>query len=293
MIPLEIDSEHYIKIIQQNFNEKEISEIDFRAMGNLILNQTRTLSHKVNNELLEPISHWLDDPDWFERFKIYEDGTPNWAEYKRRQREWTQQQKLLATERLKLYWQEIRRRRDLRKELSKVLHERRFSIDNEEHQKSIDKLNQDFLSLIITPFSAKEQHKAETKREFIQALDLSVSNLLPWKLLLESDLVGVERKIFGDLKTYFQENKKIDKTSKLIHLLQMESEGTIILDQNKPFGVIKIKPLSIINDQSITIKDQQGKIYEFNWRSLSDYQRSKIIADIKSNKILYKAVQAK
>lgn len=37
-------------------------ELDFRAMGNLILNRSISLSIAVNNELLSPISQWLDDP---------------------------------------------------------------------------------------------------------------------------------------------------------------------------------------------------------------------------------------
>ncbi|MFO7881189.1 MAG: hypothetical protein R6U52_01460, partial [Kosmotogaceae bacterium] len=72
---------------------EEIQQVDLRIAGQIIKNQAFALSHKVNDQLMQPISIWLDDPDWMTRFKVYDGDLPNWAEYKRRQREWTEMQK--------------------------------------------------------------------------------------------------------------------------------------------------------------------------------------------------------
>jgi len=104
-------------MIISELTDKDIIDIDMRNLGNIIHGKTFTLSNRVNTELLKPISKWLDNPDWMKRFRVYEDHPPNWGNYKRRQRRWTKQQKTLAIERLKLYWQEIREKRTFRSEI--------------------------------------------------------------------------------------------------------------------------------------------------------------------------------
>ena len=108
-------------LISSEPTEKEISEIDMRLWGNLVYAKALSLSRKVNDELLLPMSKWIDDPNWMERFKIFEDRIRNWAEYKRRQRKWTKIQKELLKERIKLYWREIRRKRRFRKEINRIM----------------------------------------------------------------------------------------------------------------------------------------------------------------------------
>jgi len=113
---------------------------------------------------------------------------------------------------------------------------------------------------------------------------MSISNLLPWKLLLSTQLTSVKH--FKDLKAYCPAKK--DRISKLMHLLQMETDGKVKLSQDRPFSDIIIEPLDIDQEQNITIKDQDGRSYHFDWQELSDNQKSKIIADIKANQILCK-----
>ena len=70
----------------------------------------------------------------------------------------------------------------------------------------------------------------------------------------------------------------------------METEGKIKLSQHEPFGKIEIEPLDP-PEQQITITDQQGEKYSFDWQELSDAQRNKVIADIKENRILCKVIE--
>ncbi|MFC1814108.1 hypothetical protein ACFL03_15600 [Thermodesulfobacteriota bacterium] len=266
--------------------EKEINKINIRALANYLLNRTLVLSHAVNAEILEPISLWLDDPNFMEKFRInIEDQAPNWKEYKRKQRQRTQQQKMLATERLKLYWQEIRKKRNFRKELSSILGgktQSQFCTDTLTHKKAI--IDEKFLSSIIAPFSPIEQHRRETIHQFKKARTMAISNLLPWKLLLSTELTSAKH--FKNLKTYCSAKK--DKVSKLMHLLQMETDGEVKLSQDNPFSDIIIEPLDVELEQSITIKDQNGQEYHFDWRELSDNQRNKIVSDMMANRILCK-----
>ena len=274
------------KTICNELTKKEINKINIRALANYLLIRTLALSRAVNTEILEPISLWQDDPNFMEKFRInIEDQVPNWAEYKRKQRHWTQQQKLLAAEHLKLYWQEIRKKRNFRKELSSILGKKtqsQFCTDTLTHKNTI--LDENFLLPIIAPFSPIEQCRREALYQLKQARTMSISNLLPWKLLLSTELTSVKN--FKDLKVYCPAKK--DRISKLMHLLQMETDGEVKLNQDSPFSDIIIEPLDVELEQNITIKDQNGQEYRFGWQELSDNQRNKIVADIKANQILCK-----
>lgn len=257
-----------------------------QLLGKIICARAIALSRRVNEELLKPISQWLDDPDWMKRFEIREDDIPNWAAYKRRQRKWSRQKKWLAAERLRTYRQEILRKRKFRNEIGWVVGRAG------PREYSGLQLDPNFISPIISPFSPVEQHKAETRRQFHQALSLSISDLLPWKLLLTIELPSTKNtKRFNDLKTWFPENHKKDRASKLLHLLQMDKEGECRLSQDEPFSEITIESLKRQTEAAITITDQQGQNYHLDWHGLTDSQRNKVIADIKANKIICKQSQ--
>ena len=263
--------------IFRDFSRKEIGEIDFRVIGNLVLARTKVLSVAVNRELLEPISKWLNDQSWLERFKISHKGIPDWARYKRRQRLWSRQERALAGERLRLYRQEVVKKRRLRHELNKIFG-RAGPRGAYRHR-----LRGGFIVPIASPFSPPEQHREKTRRRFLQARTFSVSDLLPWKLLITAELTRPKK--LGDLKKYFQDSH-IDSVCKIMHLLQMESEGRVRLTQKKPFGDITLESLKELHDASFTITDEFGKDYQFDWLGLTDAQRKKIIADIHKHRIL-------
>jgi len=85
-----------------------LAQDNMHCLGSLIFDIVFDLSRRINEELLRPMSRWLDDPDWLDRFRVYEDRMPNWAEYKRKQRHWKKHQRLLMAERLRRYWQAVR-----------------------------------------------------------------------------------------------------------------------------------------------------------------------------------------
>lgn len=236
----------------------------------------------MNNELLEPISQWLDDPDFMKDFAIIIDSdTHNWAEYKRQSRQWTKQQKHLAQERLKLYWQAIHRKKKIRQEISQLIGK------SCPGQKNPFMVSNDFLLPIIKPFSRPEQTKMDLERKLLKAMDLSVSFLLPWRVILTSDTRS--EKSFSDLKTYLPEDKKMDKICKLMNLLQLENDGVISLIQKEQFEDIEIQPKSWAQTQ-ISIKDRQGNEWDQDWFDLCGEEKNKMIEKIKSRQIICKQV---
>ncbi|MBW1783371.1 MAG: hypothetical protein JRL30_21845 [Deltaproteobacteria bacterium] len=279
-----IDLEETKARLKKESSSQEILDTNMRMWGNLIYGIAKALSEKVDEELLEPMSRWMNDPNWLNRFEIIEEATPNWAAYKRKQRRWTKRQKHLAAERLKLYRQEIRKRRAFRNDLLSL--KKRPS-----PRKSTDiQSDPNFLAPIISPFSPPEQHKKETEQAFRQALSTSISDLLPWKLCLMTDLR--EPKNFTEFKIYYPENRKKDTVSKLMHLLELEKQERLIINQDEPFGDIVIEPTDAQTKAIIRVKDQEGRDYFFDWLTLTDNQRKKIIDDIKANKIISRQVEA-
>ena len=251
----------------------------FPLLGQMIYNRSFVLSRRVNKELLEPISAWLDDPDFMDRFKVTESVKPSWAEYKRKQRKYD----LCAA------WEALRINRKKRKQLSEYqsyvsgLIPKSKATNTHFHNST-----EEYLTPILEPFSPAARLKRETAQEFRQALSLSVSNLLPWDLLIAQHLYG-HRKL-SELPVHYQENPKKDKVAKLMHLLQMEQQGEVTLQQTEPFKDIDITAVDIDMNQKIMIKDQQGRSYKLDWQDFSDNQRNKIIADLKDNRILCKVM---
>ncbi|VBB44937.1 hypothetical protein TRIP_B350108 [uncultured Desulfatiglans sp.] len=279
-----IDLEEIKASLKRRLSTKETSNTNMRIWGNLICGIVIALSKKVDEELLEPVSRWMDDSDWLNRFKTVKEYTPDWAAYKRKQRRWTKRQKYLAAERLKLYRQDARKKRAFKDDL--------FSLKKRSSPgKSTDiQFGSDFITPIISPFSPPEQHKKETEQAFRQALSASISDRLPWRLFLMSDLA--EAKKFAEFKTYYPENRKKDTVSKLMHFLELEKEERLIINQDEPFGDIVIEPTDAQTKAIICVKDQEGHDYFFDWLTLTDNQRKKIIDDIKANKIISRQVEA-
>ncbi|MBW2635290.1 MAG: hypothetical protein JRE14_14435 [Deltaproteobacteria bacterium] len=267
---------------------QETGIVDMRAAGDTILNLTVNLSKKTNKQLLEPISGWIDDPDFMKRHSVILEDRIDWKAYKRKQRKWTRQQKLLAAERLKSYWREIRYRRDIRKELSRILSDKKLPQNSADVP--IPVMNEDFLSPILQPFNPAEHTMRETENEFRIAKKLSPSEILPWRLILQ--YLIKDEVIFEDLPQYLPDSAN-DTTAKFINLLYLETDGDIKICQDEPFGQVSIQPNEIDAEPKglFIIKDRGGSEYGFDWKELSDAQRGKVIADILKGRILCKALR--
>jgi len=285
--PGEMEIGRIVTIIRDGLDETESLNIDFRLLGNIVEALSKALSFKVDSELLKPISGWQDDDEWVQRFNDPENREYGWALYKRRQRQWTKQQKHLAAERLKHYRQEITRNRCFRADV------RRITARSNQKKSATLPLKSEFIEAIVSPFSPLEQGRRETRRLFYRAVSLSVSDLLPWKLMIRSELIRAGRLNMAAMQTYCPENKKQDTVSKFLYLLELEKSGEVELIQKEPFGDIQIRSNESEVDGDIAVIDQKGRGFHFDWLELNPRQRVKLIEDVKHYKILYRVAGVK
>jgi hypothetical protein len=186
----------------------------------------------------------------------------------------------LAAKKLKAYRQAIVKKQRLRHELSKI-----FGRANPGGRGHSHLLRKGFIVPIVSPFSPPGQHKEKTRQQFLRALSFPVVDLLPWKLFITMELTNTKK--LKDLDQYYPE-KRLDLTCKIIHLLQMESEGKINIIQKQPFGDLTLKSLQKKKERCITVTDEHGKDYRFYLQDLTRDQRKKIASDLHKHRILCK-----
>lgn len=260
-------------------NSNNSKYTDFRLLGCLLLEHATILSRKVNDELLMPISRWIDDPQFLKKHAVPLENIPNWAVYKRcqRKREWINDH--LKAQRLSQYRAELRKRKEVKKLLKSIVSTRSRS------QPIFQTINHSgSIPAIVAPFSKKAQEKEKTIAAFKAAEGLSITVRLPWEVIIASEIKT--SKPFHMLKTYYPDNLRKDRISKFIHILMLEKEGVIELQQDTPCGEIVIVCRNQTDKSQITIQDKNGQDYRFCWNELSEKQQSKVINDISTNKIL-------
>ena len=266
--------------IQKELTEKEILKIDMKFLGDYVLGSARTLSNKVDTELLKPINKWFGDSDWIRQIKGHSKKMPNWSQYKSRSRQWNKKQEQLAGMRLKLYWRAIRKKRNFRQKVAKL-----FGKTSRTMQNNRLCANDGFLLPVIMPFSKTEQTKICIKKEFLGLKGHSDLYNFPWRAMLSSEIK--HRNNFSNLPRYLQDDVKMDKVCKFITLLQFEHEGIVILGQAESNDDFEILPQKTISDQ-VTIKDRQGNKWEQEWAELGNDDKQNIIAQIKAQQIICK-----
>jgi hypothetical protein len=269
-----------------DLDPSKMEQIDIIAAANVIYNRTRDLSERVNTEILKPISAWIDDPDFMKKHRVMIDAeAPNWAEYKRKQRQWTDQQKQIAIERLRLYWQAIRRKRKMRQAIAGLIPRAgpRTTMTFELNAGACNALAE-----IVAPFSPPEVLKAETQAKFQKARARPVLSILPWGTILAATIRT--NQTFDKIPQYHPSTKK-DKVAKLMTLLQMETDQALSLVQQEPFGEIEIENNQLCSENQATlgiviIKDRSGATCELKWLQLSYGQRKKVVADLINYEII-------
>lgn len=272
--------------MNRNIIPMDLEQIDIIATANVIYNRTRDLSVAVNIEILEPISAWINDPDFMKKHKVMIDvEDPDWALYKRKQRKWTALQKQIAAERLRLYHKEIRRKRQMRQAIAGLIPRAGPRAAPDIDLKAIAC---NALAEIVAPFSPPEQLRTKTEEQFRKARDRPPSSILPWNTILANSIRPDQNQTFNKLPQYLPSGKA-DIVAKLMHLLQMETDQELSMVQHEPFGKIEI---NLTGGQiqsskgSIVIKDQQGNTCKIEWQDLSDAQRDKVIADLINYEII-------
>ena len=155
--------------IPQLLSEEEINII---AIGIVIFETTKEYSQRVNDEVISPIATWLDDPDFLKRHKVrIEDDIPNWAEYKREQRNYNI---LIAQEALRLKREQDRIKKDYLKRIATLIPRSRGSPSD-----IITTCAIDHVSPIASILSPQTKAKIDLAQKFDHARDDQRQLLFP------------------------------------------------------------------------------------------------------------------
>ena len=65
------------RIIQSELTFRKADAIEMRFLRSLIYDLAFAFSKKINADLLNRISKWIDDPEWIERYKIHQKSAPD------------------------------------------------------------------------------------------------------------------------------------------------------------------------------------------------------------------------
>ncbi len=268
--------------IRDQLSKEEIAKIDMGFWGDIILKKAKDLSFRTTTELLAPISIWMDDEAWLERFENTKTKTmPDWANYKRKSRKWTRQQRQLAGERLRRYLHAIRVKKQFREKVSHLIG------TAESQTVSSFKAGEGFLSLIVQPFSRPERNRMQLEKEFIQFAGLPISSVLPWRVMIVSAIKNSKK--LSEIESYFPENPSVDKVCKFMNLLQLSNEGVVSLSQEEPFGDVEIR-INSRASTSVVLKDRDGNEWNEDWIELGQDEKEQRIKQIKSHQVICRQV---
>ncbi|GEM_PF-5527105 len=269
--------------LRQYLNQSSQETIDFRILGHMLLMQSKALSSLVDKELLLPISKWMTDKRWSQRLQNIGGSIYNWTLYKQKQRRRAKQQNYLAAGRLKLFRREFLKQQNSKKEASSL--SKSAAAKREFNNTSMPS---DFMCSIVSCFSPLAHHQRCVEQLFDRARSLKISDLLPWKVFIVSELNEDAPQKLDELQCYYPEDRRTEKVLKLMHLLELDKQGQVLLCQDKAFGDIWIQSRSMDVDTCITITDQKGTNFSFDWADLTPNQQAKIINDSKESRIICK-----
>lgn len=240
------------------------------------------LSLRTNREILDPISRWLDDPDFLKKHAVDTGDSISWAEYKRNQRDAHKRMNREAQAKaLRAYWAAVKRKKHLLREVATLIPKRTMN----NHQSTIGGVpegSEAWLTATLGPFSTHETTRRGIAKEFSALGTIHPSNILPWQTILADQIE--DQTTFTKLPLIYMDDRK-DKISKFVHLLQMDQDGIVELEQSGDDITIhsKLRPKT-----DITIKDKSGNEITVAWDALSDAQKRKIITDATECQIICK-----
>ena len=275
----------HIEVISQT---DHFSRIDFIYWGNVILEKALRINETINKELLRPIAGWLNEPEWLKQFTFNESTQYHWADYKKRARQLTKKERFLKAERLRSYWHELRRRRNLREEVRALLTGNKIVKNDERLILAADDFDRSALPEICKPFSPQALAHRHCKFEFERSREYPLLSI-PWKTILIAELTELKTAeiLFSNFEQYCPKSSKRRETVfKFQTLLDMDNQNEIELSQKMHLGAINIENNSASDNTVFTIKERSGNSCHLDWRQLSLRQRQHVVQDLLTNKII-------
>jgi len=254
---------------------KEQSDIDMILWGKLVLFKAKSLSLKVNNEILSVVAGWLDDQDMLVRYRIEDERVYDWAAIKRRQRRYDC---VLQAERLRLYWERVRKKRDFISGLGELIRKSGAA------GLPASGVGNGFFDDLLSPFSPVAEAERELETEFGQFMDRHVVHRLPWKQLIISDFGVNQEKQLSALAAHTS-FPRMELVAKLSTLLQMEQEGVVGISQAEPFDDPIVRLEAEIEPHIMT-KNREGEQSAVRLDQLTEAEKTAFITKIKDGEII-------
>ena len=255
----------------------------------MVLELSLRLSERVDDELVGPMSSWLAPKETSSRFSQAESIEYDWAAYKRHQRMRFKKRRILAMERLKRFREKLGTLRS-----PKQCAQAPAASEPINHHQSGEMSTQIFADL-LSPYSPTGISREQALKRFARARSASLSDLLPWKIILRGELSDSIEIRFSGLRFYDRKNRKQEIVGKLFCLLDLERAGELELVQAAPFESIRIrtKNMEANTGDDIAVTDQNGAHYQFQWLNLNEKQREKLVQDATHHKIICRSIEKK
>ncbi|CAB1061190.1 hypothetical protein D1BOALGB6SA_5963 [Olavius sp. associated proteobacterium Delta 1] len=261
--------------LKAELSQKEQSSIDMIMWGKLLLFKAKSVSLKVNNEILSVCAEWIDDPDMLLRHRIEDQRVYDWAALKRDQRRYD---RALQAERLRLYWQKYNQKKELLKLLGQETTSTPLGTNGTQHYST------EFMTEFLSTFSPEAETERDLQAEFDRLLDISEVHRLPLKALILSEVSRSPKFILRALPTYTS-SPKLELVAKLSTLLSMETQGLIELVQEDHFDDITINT-DTDQDLPVTVKDREGQTKQVNISTLNEADKTSFIEQAKNGEII-------
>jgi len=280
------------KHIETVLQTEQFSRIDFIYWGNVILEKALKINEAINKELLLPIviAGWLNEPGWLKQFMCNESTDQyHWADYKKKARQLTKKERFLKAERLRAYWSELRRRKNLREEVRVLLTDNKKTRKDKHLALISDDFDKSAFSEICKQFSPQALTHRHCKFEFERSQEYPLSLSIPWKTILAAELATIkaEEISFSMLEQYCpNSSKRREAVVKFQTLLDMDNQDEIELSQKTHLGMISIENNSTSDNTVFTIKERNGNSCNLDWLQLSQHQRQHVVQDLLANKII-------
>ena len=243
-----------------------------RYFKKLLMSQYGSLIHAASKNLLTRANDLLTSLGKLNNLIITnneysEAPEPNWADYKRDQRQ----------NALRELLERYRRRKQFLKSIGKQTTKSNCA------ETDIYLGNTNFLSGFLEPFSSKVSIERNYNEHLTAIIQCGLSSMLPWRQIISTELELGKTRL--EEITPVITNLRKDKAFKFQTLIRMAHEGSVELTQTETFAPIQMIKTST-DKAVVTLKTNSGERVTHEWGNFTQNQRNKIIDDLKQGKIV-------
>lgn len=266
--------------LEAELSSREKADLDLMFWGRTLLFKAKHLSWKVNTEVIATLARWLDDPDMLRRHEIRDERVYDWAALKREQRSWD---RVAQAERLRLYWEAVRRKRALLSSLGETSQD-----TSRKGNPIIHDTDDDFVGELLAPFCPEAEAERTLAQEFADFMGRHVVDRLPWRQLMVAEIVARKEVSLGTLAAYTSAGRR-EVVAKFSALLHLDHDGTVIMQQDHHFEdpVITIPDDGDLEEDAVVqVKDRDGTTRTVDLGDVNTQEKMALIEALKEGELL-------